>query len=108
MQILARDNVCDDIFNFSSVGASTCNNIFKLLVKTISKALYSTYLSMPEKVSLRAAIGAYETLRIVGAFGFIDCTHLWRERFPDEIQNNCRGKEGKSTLSFQAIVGPNK
>jgi len=104
LRILGRDAVADDCNELSSIGLSTCHDIFKRFVKLFSSAFYEDYVFIPRGSHLLDVMEVYRRLGFPGCIGSIDCTHVKWSACARDLKWKATGKEGFTTLSFQAIA----
>ena len=108
LRMLGRGSIADDMSEMSGVGVSTCYSIFNKFIKNFSAKMYDHYVQMPSGDRLRSIMRAYERMGMPGCIGSMDCTHIWWDNCPERYTNLCKDRTGHTTMSFQAIVGPNR
>ena len=104
LRILGRDAVADDCDELSHVGESTCRVIFKTFINNFANLFYGEYVKWPEDNDLINSMEVYRRLGFPGCFGSIDCTHVKWSMCSKDLKWKATGKEGFSSLTFEAVV----
>jgi hypothetical protein len=104
LRVLGRGNCADDISEMSGVGESTINVIFKEFLQGMVDHVFDKVVKPPTGKRLENVLKTYSLLGLPGCIGSMDCTHVAWGQCPQHLQQDCRGKEGFPTLSFEVIV----
>ncbi|CAN0090046.1 unnamed protein product [Scytosiphon promiscuus] len=82
---------------------STAEKSFHRFCDCFSAGLWHQWVRLPEGDDLKRVEGIYSDLGFPGAVGSIDCTHVAWERCSFSETSNHEGKEGYTSLVYEAI-----
>lgn len=103
LQVLGRGNCFADVANFSLMSRATAEKSFHRFCDCFSAGLWHTWVKLPEGEDLKRVEGIYSMLGCSGAVDSVDCTHVpWERCYFSETQTH-KGKEGYTTLVYEAI-----
>jgi hypothetical protein len=108
LRILGRGNCCDDISEFSFLGESTCNVIFKQFCASMNANFYNKFVYFPKENELQNVQDTYAKFGFPLACGSMDVTHIYIGKCPYALKVLATGKENRPTLAFQVVCGPNR
>lgn len=103
LQVLGRGNCFADVANFSLMSRSTAEKSFHRFCDCFSAGLWHRWVRLPEGEDLKHVESIYSSLGYPGAVGSVDCTHLPWERCNFSQTQTHKGKEGYTTVVFEAI-----
>lgn len=103
LQVLGRGNCFADVANFSLMSRTTAEQSFHRFCHCFAAGLWRTWIRLPEGEDLRRVESTYRSLGYPGAVGSIDCTHVPWERCAFSETTTHKGKEGYTTVVFEAI-----
>jgi hypothetical protein len=104
LKILGRDLCADEIEEHLKIAESTVNKFFKMFIYNYANAMYSKWVNVPEGENLDLVESTYRRMRFPGCIGSMDVTHIYWDKCPEALRFLCKGKEGKPTVAFQAVV----
>ena len=104
LKILGRDLCADELDENLNIAESTVNKFFKMFITNYANSLYSKWVYVPEGEELDAVVKVYEHMGFPGCIGSMDVTHIYWDKCPERLRFLCKGKEGKPTVAFQAVV----
>ena len=104
LKILGRDLCADEIEEHLKIAESTINKFFKMFIYNYASAIYSKWVNAPEGEDLDRVESTYRRMGFPGCIGSMDVTHIYWDKCPEALRFLCKGKEGKPTVAFQAVV----
>ena len=104
MQILGRGTFFDDVCQMSLMGESTVHRVFHTFYKKFAQELYHNYVQLPKGDDKRRVMEYYNKLRLTGAIGSTDVTHVKWDACPASLERSYSGKEGHPTIAYEATV----
>ena len=104
LKILGRDLCCDEIDEVLNISESTVNKFFHQFITNFANAVYDKYVYVPDGAELDAVQEVYSRMGFPGCVGSMDCTHVFWDKCPERLKFLCKGKEGKPSVAFQAVV----
>ncbi|CAN0508570.1 unnamed protein product, partial [Ectocarpus sp. 12 AP-2014] len=96
-------NCFADVANFSLMSRTTAEQSFHRFCHCFAAGLWRTWIRLPEGEDLRRVESTYRSLGYPGTVGSIDCTHVPWERCAFSETTTHKGKEGYTTVVFEAI-----
>lgn len=109
LRVLGRATCFDGIEELSLGSAEAHRSFFHEFNRRFVQKYFDDYVYTPRNAEeTRKTMAIYKRLGIPGAIGSTDCVHVKWERCPTQISNACTGKEGYSTLAWQATVDHHK
>ena len=108
LRILSRNNDMDTMEELTGIKRSTIHTIFTKFIVNFTGAFFDKYVNLPEGEELTRIMNAYKMMGFNGAFGSVDCTHVYWNKCPKGWANYCSGKEKRPTLAFLAVVDHDK
>ncbi len=103
-----RGALFDDISEITGIGVTTMQRWHhKFTAKFVAEHRVN-WLRPPNREELAKIMEVYAAKGMTGACGSIDCTHIVLDKAPSGHRNLNVGRCGKPTLSFEAIVGPDR
>jgi hypothetical protein len=104
LRTLGRAAVMDDMAEMSGVSVTACYTIFKDFCYGMANKFYPDYVKPPSGDYLLKVMDQYARLGFPGAVGSVDCTHVFWDKCPYDKFHMCKGKEGFTSLAFEAVV----
>jgi hypothetical protein len=83
---------------------SSVLSIFKTFVTNMTRYCFNDFVKSPTGIRMGQTLECYRRLGLPGAIGSMDATHVRWDKCPVNLTNLCKGKEGYTTLAFNAIV----
>ncbi|CAN0253363.1 unnamed protein product, partial [Pylaiella littoralis] len=103
LQVLGRGNCFADVANFSLMSQSTAEKSFHRFCDCFAGGLWHQWVRLPEGDDLKQVESIYDQLGFPGAVGSADCTYVAWERCAYSETNIHKGKEGYTSVVFEAI-----
>ncbi|CAN0439876.1 unnamed protein product, partial [Pylaiella littoralis] len=103
LQVLGRGNCFADVANFSLMSQSTAEKSFHRFCDCFAGGLWHQWVRLPEGDDLKQVESIYNQLGFPGAIGSAGCTHVAWERCAYSETNIHKGKEGYTSVVFEAI-----
>ncbi|CAN0001666.1 unnamed protein product [Discosporangium mesarthrocarpum] len=88
----------------SGMYESTVQACFHTFCKNFAKGMYKTRISAPEGEDLNGVTATYARLRLPGAVGSCDVTHIRWDKAPASRTVYYTGKEGFPSIAYQVTV----
>jgi hypothetical protein len=103
-----RGAVFDDISEVTGIGVTTVQQWHHSFTAKFVEAHRGNWLRPPNREELAKIMEVYAAKGMTGAVGSVDCTHVAMDKAPSAHRNLNVSRHGKPTLSFEAIVGPDR
>jgi hypothetical protein len=91
LRFLGRSHDTDTLSEISLIGQATIANIITVGVPNFVYHFYDVYICMPHGEELERSMATYKMMGLNGAFGSMDCTHVFWRKCPEAYKNLCTG-----------------
>lgn len=102
LQVLGRGNCFADVAQLSLMSRQTAEKSFHRFCDCFSSGLWHQWVTLPEGEALKKVAGEYGDMGCPGACASLDCTHISWPSCPFSETNTHKGKEGYTTLVYEA------
>jgi hypothetical protein len=98
----------DDIEELTGISDSSLQAWHHKFTAAFVNAHRADWLRAPTPAELRDVMRVYATKGMTGACGSVDCTHVALGKSPAKHRNINIGRDGKPSLTYEAVVGPDR